>query len=180
MLNGEEKAINLFKYIRELCALRYKVVTNIKNEVWYQFFNEIPYDKEYMKCPFLEENDLLNNENENSIILQITKLEFEDCPEIPDILKDWINEDWKNYNAKLRRKSQIIKTIDNVETTISFDKYFSENEEEFRNSLIQWNKKREEWIQHQKKIEKINNFFVELREKYDELKNNSESIKLIW
>ena len=77
MLDNGEKAINLFQYIRELCALRYKVITNIKNEEWYQFFNEIPYYKEYMKCPFLENNNSLNNEN--SIILQITKLRFEDC-----------------------------------------------------------------------------------------------------
>ena len=161
-MNNEKKAINLFKYIRELYAQRYKVITNIKKEQWYQFFEDIPINNEYIKCPFLDKNNISDDAETSSIILQITKPTFEDCPEIPDSLKDWIDVDWEDYSIKeLKWKAEVIKNEKIIK--------LGEDSSRLRNAF-HWGKQRQVWLQKQEEIEKINNLFQELRYKYDELK----------
>lgn len=170
MDNGN-KAINLFKYIRELYSQRYKVITDIQKEQWYQFFSDFPINDEYIRCPFLMKNDISEDENNSSIILQVTKPIPENCPEIPDSLKEWIDVDWKDDSINgLKWKLQITKN----------EKVIKLGEEPSRlRNVFQWNKKRQAWLQKQKNIKKVSDFFQNLRQKYEEVNKNSENIELM-
>lgn len=40
-MDNKEKAISLFKYIKELYAQRYQVITDVRNQQWYKFINDM-------------------------------------------------------------------------------------------------------------------------------------------
>lgn len=43
-MENKEKGISLYKYIKELYAQRYRVITDVRKQLWYKFVKDIPND----------------------------------------------------------------------------------------------------------------------------------------
>ena len=43
-MNNVEKIISLYKYVKELCALKYSVVTDVSKQYWTCFLKDVPED----------------------------------------------------------------------------------------------------------------------------------------
>ena len=177
-MNGTEKVIKLFQYIREVYASKQNVITDIRTENWYQFLDEIPIHTHFVKCPFL---DTSNTDNmEKNIILEVIQPDLEPCPEIPNYLEPWLSTDWKIASNQLNFKEKLIKKEGGKQRIITFGDFFSNPE--YQKGLSDWMQKRAQWIQDlpkQKKPEKIDKFFRNLWGQYEILKQRSESFELL-
>ena len=107
LLNGTEKTINLFQYIRDVSASKQNVVTDIKKENWYQFLDEIPIHTHFIKCPFLDTSNI--DDMEENIILEVMQPGLEPCPKAPDYIEPWLSTDWKVASNQLNFKEKVIK-----------------------------------------------------------------------
>lgn len=176
-MNGTEKAINLFQYIKEVYASKQNVVTDIKSENWYQFLDEIPIHTHFIKCPFLDTSN--TDGMEKDVILEVIQPGLEPCPEVPVYLEPWLSIDWKIASNQLKFKDKIIKKEGTKQRTITFSDFFSNPE--YQKGLSDWMQKRAQWVQDlpkQKKPEKIDKFFRSLWNQYEILKQNSEYFEL--
>ena len=177
-MNGTEKVIKLFQYIREVYASKQNVITDIRTENWYQFLDEIPIHTHFVKCPFL---DTSNTDNmEKNIILEVIQPDLEPCPEIPSYLEPWLSTDWKIASNQLNFKEKLIKKEGGKQRIITFGDFFSNPE--YQKGLSDWMQKRAQWIQDlpkQKKPEKIDKFFRNLWSQYEILKQIQKGITFV-
>ena len=52
IITNKDKALALYKYLKEFCALNNKKITNIQTYDWKLFFEDIPNDKENIKFSY--------------------------------------------------------------------------------------------------------------------------------
>lgn len=174
-MDVKERAISLFKYIKELYAQRYQVISDVRNQQWYKFVNDIPKDDENISFNYLDRTeDVEESEAETATILRIKKPEFESCPVLPSSLDKWIEGDWKRYTTVITQKTKNVQSLKGEITEILF------SDDEIRiKDFNEWNKQRNLWVERQKKIEKTRNFFNELYYCYIELERDSETIEFM-
>ena len=170
-----EKGISLFKYIKELYAQKYDVTKDVRKHQWFKFINEIPSDEENIIFNYLDRTDEVNEEEtENTVILQVRKPEFEQCPSLPDSLNKWVNGNWDNFKSTVTPTSKLIQYKNGEEVIISF-----EDDIDRVKQFKEWNKKRDKWVKRQKKIEITRDFFNELYFLYLDLERESEMIEFM-
>lgn len=175
IMNNTEKAISLFKYIKELYAQRIQVITDVRKQQWYKFIHEVPVDEENIFFNYLDRTDeVTDEENESTIILQVRKPEFEQCPSIPSSLDKWIENNWNDFACNIVPIQKLIK-YDNDQEIVEL---FTDDEERVR-LYEKWSKERDLWAIHQQKIEITRNFFNELYRLYIDLERDSEIIEIM-
>lgn len=67
-MESKDKAISLFRYIMELYAQRYQVVTDVKKQEWTKFVVDIPKDEENIVFNYIDRTDE-DDENASSQVL---------------------------------------------------------------------------------------------------------------
>ena len=172
-MESREKTSNLFKYIRELYAQRNQVVTDIKNQEWYKFINDIPIDDDNIILNFFDRTELLQDDF-SPTILSITKPEFEKVPSLPTTLEKWIEGDWTRFDKDIKVKESITSIRDEEKVEI----FFTDDQQRIKD-LKQWQELRNIWCSRQKNIEIIRNLFNEVYKEYIDLERNSESFELM-
>lgn len=146
-MNNTEKAISLFKYIKELYAQRIQVITDVRKQQWYKFKYEIPEDKENITFNFLDNTDEISEEEtESAIILQIRKPEFEKCPQLSSMLTKWIDDDWSNFKKNITPKQKLVENKKNKEIV----EFFTDDKNRVR-TYKEWSNRRDSWVIRQKK-----------------------------
>ncbi|WP_461207590.1 AAA domain-containing protein [Clostridium sp. DL1XJH146] len=174
-MNNTEKAISLFKYIKELYAQRIQVITDVRKQQWCKFKHEIPVDEENIIFNYLDRTDEVNDEDtESAMILKIRKPEFEQCPPIPSLLSKWIESDWNNFTRSAAPIQKLVKYDKGKKIVV----LFTEDENRVR-AYKEWSKKRDSWVIRQSKIEKTRNLFNELYHLYIDLERDSETIEFM-
>jgi len=104
-MNYVEKILNLFKYIKELCSLKYTVVTNIDNQPWKCFLNDIPNDSENITVFYRDRVD--DEASDNNVLLEVRKPEFQRCPEPPSNIIKWLEPGWDRFsNSPIIKETQ--------------------------------------------------------------------------
>lgn len=172
-MDNKEKAKALFRYIRELYAQKYRVVTDIRNQEWYKFVSDIPNDDNNIILNYKDNVSEEELSEQDSIILKIHKPEFDACLNMPKSLEGWIENDWQRYDKEIIK----INEIQHEEK-----KDFIEKFEDDKNRLIDfenWINERDKWVKKQYKIAKTRNLFNELYLKYTDLERDSEVIELM-
>lgn len=174
-MENRDKAISLFKYIMQLYAQRYQVVTEIKNQEWLRFFSDIPNDDKNIKINYM---DRTTSENENSIdnsfLLEVRKPEFDLVPELPKVLEEWLEESWDDFNEDLKIIEQkVIKKEDGEQIETFNDKKARQD------ALKKFEIERNVWAGKQKIIEATRKLFNELYAKYIDLSKDSETYELM-
>ena len=172
-MNNREKTSNLFKYIRELYVQRNQVITDISNQEWYKFINDIPLDDENIILNFFDRIET-SQEVFSSTILSITKPEFEKVPSLPTTLEKWIDGDWTRFDKEIKVKESI-KTIKDEE---KIEIFFTDDQQRV-SDLKNWEERRSIWCNRQKQIEVTRSLFNELYKEYIDLERDSESYELM-
>lgn len=179
-MENKEKAISLFKYIMELYAQKYPVVTDINRQEWSKFISNIHEDKENINLNYM---DRINEETEEeysdkNILLEVKKPEFEKAPTLAKALESWLYEGWDDFKQDLRK---IEKKPENIEETEENSKEF-ERFEDKKNRVEAFKKfeiERNQWQERQKTIEKTRKLFNDLYLKYIDLERDSELMELM-
>ena len=101
-MESKEKVIALYKYIKELCALKYRVVTDVNEQIWTRYLKDIPDDPENIAIFY---RDRVEEEaDDNTVLLTVKKPNFQRCQEPPDILKAWLKPGWDRYANEVKVK----------------------------------------------------------------------------
>lgn len=176
-MNSTEKAIKLFQHIKQVYETRYKVITNVQQEQWYQYLDELPLSKKFLKCPFLDQT-----KGKENVILEVIKPDMEPCPPIPDYLEVWINTDWKDPNNQIVFKESILKNENGVGKKVTFQEFFKDAEAQ--QELYDWVNIRTKWIEsrknvkQQKRYKQLELIFRKFWNQYQSLKKESLEIVL--
>ena len=162
-----EKVSLLYQYIKQFCMLRNKVITDIRNQKEFFYFDDFPNAPEFITINY---RDRLENISEEEIyknpILTIKKPEFQVCPKPPSELIEYLDPGWEQYinDAILNEKFK------NLDTTIS---------NLILNSFNKWSVIRKTWVEKQKLIKKVRDLFNKLRNIADDLKKEDDTLELV-
>ena len=162
----KDKVSSLYEYIKQLCLLKYKYITDINNQRAVFYFKDFPIS-EYITINYKDRFD--NKEefvSDTAPIITIQKPEFQICPPPPNVIKNWLNSGWDNYNNEVSLKDSIN------------DDLFADSEARIQ-SLASWKLIRKDWIDKQKIIKKIRDLFNSLRNIEADLKKENEDLELV-
>lgn len=179
-MNNTDKIISLYKYIKELCALKYTIITDISKQYWTCLLKDIPNDPENITIYYrdrVEEEDV----NDNMVLLEVKKPEFQRCPDPPDIIIDWLEPGWDRFTKTPNFK----KTLVNSEETLIKEKEILQDNEKFEDSIERikayekWIAIRDNWAEKQRIIEKTRRFFAQLFQAYTDIERESETLEFM-
>lgn len=169
--NFKDKALALFKYLKDLSALKIKTNSNMENYDWKYYLKNIPEDFNNIDIFYCDrlKNDQIDG-NSDDTILKVKKPEFEKCPNPQKSIEKWINPGWDSYTTEVSIKEIIIEN--NIK-----ENFYDNNSRvlDFEN----WKQKRNDWIIKQQKIRRTRNFFNELYRLHVDLNRNPETIELV-
>lgn len=94
-MDNVENILSLYKYIRQLCALRYTIVTDINEQYWTCFLKDIPNDSDNITVYYRDRVE--EESSDNKVLLEVKKPEFQKCPEPPAIISDWLEPGWEKF-----------------------------------------------------------------------------------
>ena len=93
--NGK-KVVALYKFLKEFCSLKYKEITDIKDQPWVCAIRNIPNDKENIKVynrdrlETDDEDEFPSDDAEGNILISVHKPEYQPCPAPPKSIIDWL------------------------------------------------------------------------------------------
>lgn len=178
-MENKEKIIALYRYIKELCSLKYRVVTDIDKQVWTCKIKDIPDDPENISVYYRDHVE--EEKSADTVLLSVKKPDFQRCPQPPVILTDWLALGWDKYINEANFKETLVEIIEP-----SLDGNGDENEiEHFGDSAARvkayekWIDARNKWVEKQHVINKTRRFFARLFQIYTDLERESESLELM-
>ncbi|MDR1913624.1 MAG: hypothetical protein LBQ68_03960 [Clostridiales bacterium] len=97
-----QKVVALYKYTKELVALKYTVVTDIGRQLFSLSTGDIPEYENYVQLSFRDytESDDDLPQDSSDVLLRIGKPDFYPCPEPSKELVQWLKQGWDNYRAE--------------------------------------------------------------------------------
>lgn len=145
MKSIEDKALVslLLKSIKEICTIREAPIVNYKDyPVHMDLLEILKLDTEEKYIHFYEHD-------EQGKVLSIQKPKYTSCPKPDNIIENWLNTGWNDYE----KEASYIKN--NEET--------GENFQDVKERVIsyeQWIKQRNEWVNEQRRLKKIDRLFM--------------------
>jgi len=176
-MKNMEKIIALYKYIAQLCALKYRVVTDVDKQYWTRYLKDIPDAPEYISIFY---RDRVEEEtNDDSVLLTVKKPDFQRCPEPHDVISEWLEPGWDRFTNEVKIKNTIsendAEVIDDKEQVYEI---FSDSEQRV-NVFESWKARRDIWVEKQRIIDKTRRFFAQLFELYTDLDRESETLEMM-
>ncbi|MHB1454294.1 MAG: hypothetical protein ACYCYM_10135 [Saccharofermentanales bacterium] len=176
-MEDSEKAINLFKFIQEMYALKNPVIYDIDKYNWVLFPRDIPDDPENIIFNYVDRTiDSEPGDESEILLLAAHKPDFEKCPQPPISLVDWLEDGWQNF------KDQII-VIEEKQLDLPYNGEYKKilfNDDGLRFSdYIDWEIKRNEWVNRQISIDKTREFFTRLFLLHIDLEKDNETLELM-
>ena len=174
-----EKALALFSYIKEIVSLKYRVVTNIKDQLWSRSLSDLPEDK-YVR--FDPELTLVDSDN-NLVLLSVKKpsdSEYKDCPQPDESFIEWLKPGWDNYKKSADYYEVLPQDneSDNDEALDINTEYFTDDQKRL-DAYEKWIEEREVWADEQSRLNAVRSLFMELYSRYSELLIDSETRELM-
>lgn len=174
-MENKEKLISLFKYIKELYAQKYKVVTDVKQQEWHCFIDNIPDDEDNVELNYIDRIDSDEDmQGDVACLLKVSKPDFQICPKPPKSIIKWLNVGWERFNNEV----DIIESKENNSKKNEEKEKFDDDIKRVQDFKV-WNEKREEWVKEQIRINRTRNFFNQLYMNYISLERDSETIELM-
>ena len=178
VMNNVDKILNLYKYVKELCALKYTVVTDINNQYWTCFLKDIPNDSENITIYYCDSFD--EKVSDNNTLLEVKKPEFQRCPEPPAIIMKWLEPGWDRFTNTPTIKKTLIdlnEDLNNDEHQQNIE-YFDDVIERVQ-AYEKWIVLRNIWAEKQKVINETRHFFTRLYQAYTDLERDSETLEVL-
>ncbi|MHB9143026.1 MAG: hypothetical protein ACYC25_14230 [Paludibacter sp.] len=99
-MKNKEKIIALYKYIAQLCALKYRVVTDVDKQYWTRYLKDIPDAPEYISVFY---RDRVEEEtSDDTVLLTVKKPDFQRCPEPHDVISEWLEPGWDRFTNEVK------------------------------------------------------------------------------
>ena len=127
-MTNSEKAISLYKYIREISAIKRENITDVGRYELCRFLSDIPKDDDNITFGFSLDGD----GEDRGILLKIKRPEFKRCPAPEEIFAEWLSDGWDDPEkevivAETRNKLPKIENRKSIQNDPSSDG-FSINE----------------------------------------------------
>jgi very-short-patch-repair endonuclease len=174
-MEDTQKAINLFKFIKGLNELKRNTIENVDNQLWSKTLASIPESKYIHKFRYGIDDEI----NPNNAIISVQKPKFDPCPKPDDVLLQWLEVGWNDFEKNGDYKAEIlVKELNENNEEIEKVVHFSDSEERVR-LYNEWIEKRQLWRSIQIDLNKIRTLFSDLALLHFELKANSETEEMI-
>ena len=178
-MNNVDKIISLYRYVKELCALKYTVVTDISKQYWTCFLKDIPNDSENITMYY---RDSVEEEaSDNMVLLEVRKPEFQRCPEPPTLIVEWLEPGWDRFtNAPILKKSLVDrdKELTNDEEALEDIEHFEDSNNRVQ-AFERWIALRDTWSDKQRVINGTRRFFARLFQAYTDIERESETLEFM-
>ncbi len=167
------KVKNIFKFLRDYNGLLNPIVTEIDGQIWNYKLLSVPQIEELWSIYHTQNLDELK-------ILEIERPDIKSCPPPSEVIKEWIQGEWKSLDTiSINYKKKITsKTIDENGEIVEVEEYFTEDKNriyKFKN----WIQKRENWRTKELPKREGLNLYNNLFELYSYIKKESESVELM-
>ncbi|GAA0742219.1 AAA domain-containing protein [Clostridium oceanicum] len=172
---AKEKITRLFHFLKEYNNIKNPKITDITNQVWMKWVDNLPKHETIVNNIYLSESDDIEG------ILRVKRPILRECPKIPREIKKWIEKGWENINGEVKIKKEI-KIKSGFNNKNNETKYITEKFEDDKkrvNAFNEWEKERNKWIENEKPARAVDDLFNTLYELYSKIKKESESIELI-
>lgn len=176
-MNNKEKIVALYKYVEELCSLKYRIVTDVEKQYWIQYVRDIPIDTDNISVFYRDKTDEYSGED--TTLLVVRKPDFQRCPEPPTVLAEWLESGWDRYTNDIKIKK--IKSENFARELCLEEKeseFFSDSEHRV-NALEKWRAQRMLWVEKQRLISRTRHFFSQLFQIYTDLERESETLEMM-
>lgn len=184
------KAIQLFKYIRELNNLKTSTVVNISKYEWVSYIENIPADTDNIK---LGNRDVVEENNQtNEPLLSVHKPDLQSCPKPDKILHGWLKSGWDDFrNEECETHAFLSIPLESVSiprekldpARIDTEKltYLESFEEDEKRNLAfnNWIVKRNLWVETQNKLQITRNYFSELFNLFHDFERDDQTYELV-
>jgi hypothetical protein len=178
-MSNTDKIISLYKYVKELCALKYTVVTDVSKQYWTCFLKDIPNDSENITIYY---RDRVEEEaSDNMVLLEVRKPEFQRCPEPPTLIVEWLEPGWDRFtNAPIVKKSLVDpdKELTDDEETLRDIEHFEDSNKRVQ-AFEKWIDLRDAWADKQRIINGTRRFFARLYQAYTDIERESETLEFM-
>lgn len=168
---------SLFEFLKAYNDLRTPVVSDISQSIATVWLSSLP------KHPDIKLNEYITSakpefkedgQQENDVVLEITRPIMTPCPKPPEILSDWLIPGWtKIYNKAEVRKSRNIVKKGETETE-EFD-----DVKERDTAFDAWTQKRDTWADNEQFTWEAVKFFERIYELYGQMEREGERIELL-
>ncbi len=183
------KVISLFKFIKELNALKQKAILNISAYPWARTISSLPDDPENIEIFYQDRTDIEEiASTENITLLSVHKPEYERCPAPDAAFSDWLNPGWDLFRNEvsiiLQRPMDASspttsRTADtNEEDTLDQFEHFEDDETRVA-AYEKWIVVRKAWVERQQILSKTRSLFSDLYRLFFDLQRDSETMELI-
>lgn len=129
------KVISLYKYIRDITALRQKIVLDIRDYRWSCSFLQIPKDEENIKV-FYRDGMSEEKTGAGKKLLLVHKPEFTPCPEPDDSIREWLLDGWDAFENGITCYQAVRKNLDTGEIVEKIEEMEEPEEMEEESGLI--------------------------------------------
>lgn len=202
LFTSKEKAVSLFKFIRDLSALKQKLVFNVKDYSWYQPVQRIHNDPQNIEL-FYRDRVEEESTDTTAALIRVHKPELHRCPEPDLILAEWLNEGWAQFRNEVKVRETIERNPGKAQALISKLKEadkpaislhqdidvedeksdviierFTDDERRVK-ALEKWIPVRDEWVEKQKIIDKTRSLFTRLYQLHIDLERESETLEMV-
>ena len=175
-MKNTEKIIALYKYIAQLCALKYRVVKDVDKQYWTRYLKDIPDAPEYISLYY---RDRVEEEtSDDTVLLAVKKPDFQRCPEPHDVISEWLEPGWDHFSNEVKFKNTLSQNDDNLGNKEHESEKFSDSKQ--RISVFEaWKARRDTWVEKQRVIDKTRKFFAQLFELYTDMERESETLEMM-
>ena len=175
-MKENQKAVELFTFLKEYNNIKNPVITDIKNQVWYRWMDNITENK------YIVNNIYCDNYSEN-LIFSVDKPDRTQCPEPPNSIKEWLKKGWNKFDKEPEIiEVRVIKSVEKdklgKEVEVEKTEYF-EDDIQRQKDYKEWIKIRTKWQEYEKEADEAEKIFNELYTLYASIKKDSESIELL-
>ena len=175
-MNRKENVIALYKYIKALCALKSRIVTNLDQQIWTCFLKDIPIDPVNITI-FYRDRVEAENSGED-ILLEVKKPEFQPCPQPPQPLVEWLAHGWDRYTYDAKYKETIGEVPLEASPEQDILEQFHDSAERVK-AYEQWLVVRNIWVEKQRVIDRTRKFFTRLYQIHTDIEKDSEIYELM-
>ncbi len=180
-LTNKDKALALYKYLREFCTLDSRVNSDIRKYEWKLFFDDIPYDSENITLSYKDRTKDDDDEVDDNRyeLLSVKKPQFDKCPNPPEIIKDWLLNSWDEYlqEPEIKKTRESENEDENSAQNIDIEKF--EDNDKRVSEFKGWIQKRKVWQEKQQKIKITRDFFNKLYKLHVDLNDENETKELV-
>lgn len=170
---------NLFEFLKAYNDLRTPVVSDISKQISTVWLSSLPDHpsirlNEYITSVKKKESED-DGQQDNDIVLEVTRPIMTPCPKPPEILSDWLISGWTKIDQKAEvRRSRNVVTNKNETVTEKFEESIDR-----KTAFDVWSEKRNAWADDEKSTWEAIKFFERIYELYGHMEREGERVELL-